>query len=163
MATTAVQLSRIVDALDTNLYGDAHGGAIMRFIDEAAGVAACRFMGGQMSTVAVDSMEFVSPVHIGDVIRCDAQVNWAGHTSCEVGVRVTAQSWEQSGDSARHVATAFLVFVAVGSDKRPTAVPRVVPESAEDRRRMREAEIRHRSRMDRRRAIEQSRVEAPAR
>jgi acyl-CoA hydrolase len=159
MAATAVRLSRIVDALDTNLYGDVHGGAIMRFIDEAAGVAACRFMGGQMSTVAVDGMQFVSPVHTGDVISCDAQVNWTGHTSCEVGVRVTAQSWEQRADTARHVATAYMIFVAVGSDQRPRAVPGVVPESCEDKRRMREAEIRRQSRQERRRAIEQSRAD----
>lgn len=159
MGATAVRLSRIVDALDTNLYGDVHGGAIMRFIDEAAGVAACRFMGGQMSTVAVDSMQFVAPVHIGDVISCDAQVNWTGRTSCEVGVRVTAQSWEQRGDAARHVASAYLVFVAIGGDKRPQPVASVVPENDEDRRRMREAEIRRQSRQERRRVIEQSRAD----
>ncbi len=157
---TAVRLSRIVDALDMNLYGAVHGGAILRLIDEAAGVAACRFMEGQMSTVAVDSAQFIAPVHPGDVITCVAQVNWSGRSSCEVGAKVTAQRWDRRLDPARHVATAYLVFVAIGADGRPTAVPGLTPDSAEAERRYREAAIRRDARSSRKQAIEVSRKTA---
>lgn len=157
---TVVRLSRITNALDLNLYGDVHGGAVLRFIDEAAGVVACRFMEGQMSTVAVDSVQFIAPVHPGDVITCVAQVNWSSRSSCEVGAKVTAQPWDRRRGPARHVATAYLVFVAIGEDGRPMPVPGITPDSREAERRYREAAIRRESRKAYLRAIESSRASA---
>jgi acyl-CoA hydrolase len=158
MSSSAVRLSRIANALDANLYGDVHGGAIMRLIDEVAGVAACRYSGGQASTVAVDEMQFLGPVHIGDVVTCEAQVNWTGRTSCEVGVRVTAQPWDKGEEASRHVSSAYLVFVALDDCKRPRPIPQVVAENDDDRRRLREAEIRRDARLARRESILRSRA-----
>jgi acyl-CoA hydrolase len=144
-----IRLSRIVDALDANLQGNVHGGAIMRLVDEAAG--------GRMVTAVVDELQFLVPVHVGDIVTCDAQVNWTGRTSCEVGVRVTAQPWDLAGDVARHVASAYLVFVAIDDEEHPRMTPPVMPENDEDRRRFREAEIRRGTRLARREAILRSR------
>jgi acyl-CoA hydrolase len=152
-----IRLSRIVDALDANLQGNVHGGAIMRLVDEAAGVVASRHSGGRAVTAVVDELQFLVPVHVGDIVTCDAQVNWTGRTSCEVGVRVTAQPWNQAGDSARHVASAYLVFVAIDDDEHPRTIPPVMPQNDEDRRRFREAEIRRGTRLARREAILRSR------
>src|SRR5665213_720430 len=96
-----IRLSRVVDSLNANRYGHVHGGAIMRLVDEAAGVVASRHSGGRAVTAVVDELQFVVPVHVGDIVTCDAQVNWTGRTSCEIGVRVTAQPWNQGGDSGR--------------------------------------------------------------
>jgi acyl-CoA hydrolase len=152
-----IRLSRIVDALDSNLQGNVHGGAIMRLVDEAAGVVASRHTGGRAVTAVVDELQFLVPVHVGDIVTCDAQVNWTGRTSCEVGVRVTAQQWNQAGDVARHVASAYLVFVAIDDDEHPRTIPPVMPQNDDDRRRFREAEIRRGTRLARREAILRSR------
>lgn len=156
-SASRIRLSRIVDALDANLHGNVHGGAVMRLVDEAAGVVASRHTGGRAVTAVVDELQFLVPVHIGDIVTCDAQVNWTGRTSCEVGVRVIAQPWNQAGDSGRHVASAYLVFVAIDDDEHPRRTPPVMPENDEDRRRFREAEIRRGTRLARREAIQRSR------
>lgn len=156
-SASRIRLSRIVDALDANLYGNVHGGAVMRLVDEAAGVVASRHTGGRAVTAVVDELQFLVPVHVGDIVTCDAQVNWTGRTSCEVGVRVIAQPWNQPGDTGRHVASAYLVFVAIDGDEHPRRIPPVMPENDEDRRRFREAEIRRGTRLARREAIMRSR------
>jgi acyl-CoA hydrolase len=161
-SASRIRLSRVVDALDANLHGNVHGGAIMRLVDEAAGVVASRHSGGRVVTAVVDEMQFVVPVHVGDVVTCEAQVNWSGRTSCEIGVRVTAQPWDQAGEAGRHVASAYLVFVAVDDAGHPRVVPPVMPENDEGRRRFREAEIRRGTRLARREAILRSRERTPA-
>ncbi|MDQ1540839.1 MAG: hypothetical protein QOH29_1565 [Actinomycetota bacterium] len=161
-SASRIRLSRVVDSLDANLHGNVHGGAIMRLVDEAAGVVASRHSSGRVVTAVVDEMQFVVPVHVGDVVTCEAQVNWTGRTSCEIGVRVTAQPWDQAGEAGRHVASAYLVFVAIDDAGHPRVVPPVMPENDEDRRRFREAEIRRGTRLARREAILRSRERTPA-
>lgn len=90
----------------------------------------------------MDEMVFVQPVRVGDLVHAHAQVSWAGRTSMEVGVRVLAEPWNQAGVPPQRVTTAYLVFVALDAAGRPREVPPVLPESAEDQRRFREAEIR---------------------
>jgi acyl-CoA hydrolase len=105
----------------------------------------------------MDEMAFLHPVRVGDLVRAEAQVNWAGTTSMEVGVRVLAEPWNEAGVEPTRVATAYLVFVAVDEHGRPRRVPPVLPETEEDRRRMAEAEIRRSHRLARREAILRSR------
>jgi acyl-CoA hydrolase len=143
--------------LDTNVLGNVHGGVIMRMVDEAGGAAAVRHSAGAAVTAAMDEMVFVTPVAVGDLLTAAAQVNWTGRSSMEVGVRVSAERLEQPDLPARHVASAHLVFVAIDADGQPRPVPRIVPEDDEDRRRLREAEIRRRHRLERREAIVRSR------
>jgi acyl-CoA hydrolase len=104
----------------------------------------------------MDEMVFLVPVRVGDVVHFTAQVNWTGRTSMEIGVRITADRWDAVGPQV-HVATAYLVFVAVDEEGKPRTVPQVLPETDEDRRRMREAEIRRSHRLARRQAIIASR------
>lgn len=150
-------LSRIMGVVDTNLLGIVHGGAIMRLVDEVAGTVAVRHSGGPAVTASMDEMAFLVPVRVGDLVHAQAQVNWAGRTSMEVGVRVVAERWNEVGSAPTRVATAYLVFVAIDDDGKPRPVPPVVPETADDRRRFHEAEIRRRHRLARRTAILQSR------
>jgi acyl-CoA hydrolase len=157
VSASRISLSRVVTALDANFYGNVHGGAVMRLVDEAAGVVASRHSGGRAVTAVVDELQFLVPVHVGDIVTCQAQVNWTGRTSCEIGVRVTAQPWDQADQARRHVASAYLVFVAIDDYERPREIPQVMPEREEDRRRFREAEIRRGTRLARRDAILRSR------
>jgi uncharacterized protein (TIGR00369 family) len=156
------RLSRIMTVLDTNLLGTVHGGVVMKLVDDVAGVVAQRHSGGAAVTASMDEMDFVSPVRVGDLVHAEAQVNWTGRTSMEVGVRVLAEPWNEAGVEPVRVATSYLVFVGVDGDGRPRAVPPVLPESDEDRRRFAEAEIRRTHRLARREAIQRSRDAGPA-
>ncbi|MFL6139004.1 MAG: acyl-CoA thioesterase [Frankiaceae bacterium] len=156
VSATRTSLSRIMADLDTNLHGNVHGGVIMKLVDDVAGVVAARHSGGRAVTASMDEMVFLVAVHVGDLVRASAQVNWAGRSSMEIGVRITAERWDELGP-ATHVASAYVVYVGVDEDERPRRVPPVLPETAEDHRRFREAGIRRESRLARREAIRRSR------
>jgi acyl-CoA hydrolase len=160
-SATRLSLSHITAQNETNLLGTVHGGVVMTLADSVAGVVAARHSGGAAVTASMDEMVFLVPVRVGDVVHFSAQVNWTGRSSMEIGVRITADRWDAVGPQV-HVATAYLVFVAVDADGQPRQVPQVIPETDEDRRRMREAEIRRKHRLARRQAIIESREATPA-
>ncbi|WP_085945625.1 MULTISPECIES: acyl-CoA thioesterase [unclassified Actinoplanes] len=145
-------------AVDVNLYGTVHGGVLMKFVDDVAGAAAARHSGGTAVTAAIDEIVFLEPVRVGDLVHAYAQVNWTGKSSMEVGVKVTAERWDVVGATPLPVATAYLVFVAVDVAGKPRAVPPVLSEDPDDRRRFREAEIRRDHRLARRTAIQKARL-----
>lgn len=146
-----------MDRNHVNLLGNVHGGVIMRLVDTTAGAVAQRHSGGPAVTAAMDEMAFLLPVHVGDIVRTSAQVNWAGRTSMEVGVRVESEPWDEAGREPLHVASAYLVFVAIDADGRPREIPGLSPETETERRRMREAGIRREHRLSRKAAIEAGR------
>lgn len=152
-----VTLSRIMSNADVNLLGTVHGGVIMKFADDVAGAVAARHSGGGAVTAAIDEIAFLSPVRVGDLVHAHAQVNWTGNTSMEVGVRLIAERWDRADTDPVDVATAYLVFVAVDREGEPRPVRPVLPESAEDERRFREAEIRRSHRLAKRAAIQKFR------
>ncbi|HEX6498044.1 MAG TPA: acyl-CoA thioesterase [Micromonosporaceae bacterium] len=152
-----VTLSRIMSNADVNLLGTVHGGVIMKFADDVAGAVAARHSGGNAVTAAIDEIAFLAPVRVGDLVHAHAQVNWTGNTSMEVGVRLIAERWNEADTQPVDVATAYLVFVAVDRDGNPRPVRPVLPESADDRRRFREAEIRRAHRLAKRTAIQRFR------
>lgn len=153
---TQLTLSRLMGAGEVNLLGTVHGGNIMKMVDETAGVVANRYAAGPAVTAAMDEMAFLTPVRTGDVLHVSAQLNWAGRSSMEVGVRVEADRWDAVRPRV-HVATAYLVMVAVDAEGATREVPDLVLETPEERRRYREAEIRRRHRLSRREAILTSR------
>jgi acyl-CoA hydrolase len=130
---------------DANAAGFVHGGSVMRMCDEAAGIAAIRHCGLRIVTAAMDRMTFLNPIHIAELVTCRAKVNAAWNTSMEVGVRVEAEN-PRSGEG-RHSSTAYLTMVAVDDQGRPVPVPVLVPESDDEVRRQREAEVRRANRL----------------
>ena len=150
-----VTLARVMGVMDANNYGDVHGGVIMRAVDEAGAVAAVRHSNGPAVTAFMDQMAFLEPVKLGDLLTTQAQVNWTGRTSMEVGVRVTVQ--RQGREEEIHVSTAYLVFVAIDAEGNPREIPQVAPETEHDQLRFHAAEIRRASRLERRRAIKELR------
>ncbi|WP_156757748.1 acyl-CoA thioesterase [Actinokineospora pegani] len=154
-------LSHIMTAIDTNLLGTVHGGVVMKLVDDVAGAVAQRHSGGPAVTAAMDGMTFLEPVRVGDLVHAHAQVNWAGRSSMEVGVRVVAEPWDTAGVPPVQVASAYLVFVAVDAHGKPRPIPGLLPETDEDHRRLREAEIRRRHRLTRRDEIQASRSPGP--
>jgi acyl-CoA thioesterase YciA len=104
---------------DTNPNGDIFGGWLMAQMDLAGGSAALRRAGGRVATVAVDSMSFHRPVHVGDEVSIYARIEGVGRTS----IRIFIEAWRRSraGEMAK-VTSATFVFVALGPDGAPRPV-----------------------------------------
>ena len=145
------QLTRWMGIQDANTAGNVHGGRIMKLCDEVAGIAAIRHSGSRVVTAGMDRMTFLHPVLVGNLVTCLATVNAAWRTSMEVGVRVEAED-VRSGE-VTHTSTAYLTMVALDDDGRPTAVPPLAPESDDEMRREREAQLRRDNRLDEREEI----------
>lgn len=152
-----VSLAVLMHNREANLLGNVHGGEIMKLADSTAGAVAQRHSGGPAVTAAMDEMAFLHPVHVGDIVTTSAQVNWAGSSSMEIGVRVEAQVWNDATVAARHVASAYFVFVAIDTEGRPRGIPGLEPTTTDERRRHREAQIRRASRLARKEEIEAGR------
>jgi uncharacterized protein (TIGR00369 family) len=122
---TSLVLTHLMQPADANYMGNIHGGVIMKLIDEAAAACAFRFCRTSVVTAAIDRIDFHHPVQIGNLVRLLANVNYAGSTSVEVGVRVEAE--DLATGMVTHTNSAYLVFVALGGTGRPIPVPRFTP------------------------------------
>jgi acyl-CoA hydrolase len=152
-----VSLAIMTSGREANLLGNIHGGEVVKLADSTAGAVAQRHSAGPAVTAALDEMAFLEPIHVGDIVRTFGQVNWAGRSSMEIGVRVEAQPWNDPAASPLHVASAYFVFVAIDTDGKPREVPPLLPTTAEEERRMREAEIRRAHRLAKKQEIESGR------
>ena len=141
---------------DANTAGNVHGGQIMRLCDEVAGIAAIRHCGTRVVTAGMDRMTFLEPVYVGELVTFLATVNAAWRTSVEVGVRVEAEQVRTG--QVRQVSTAYLTMVALGDDGRPCPVPPLEPETDDEKRRQREAQVRRDNRLSEREAILEARA-----
>ena len=140
------ELVRWMGLVDANSAGFVHGGTVMRYCDEAAGLAAVRHSGCRVVTAGMDRMTFVAPVAPGEVVTFTASVNAAWRTSMEVGVRVEAEH-VPTGDVA-HTCTAYLTMVALGDDGKPIPLPALEPATQDDQRRRGEANHRRELRLN---------------
>jgi len=129
---------------DANPAGNIHGGVMLRQIDLAGGIVATRFAQSPVVTVSIDRMDFLAPVHVGEVMLLKACVNYVGSTSMEVGVRVEAENMLTR--EIRHAATAYMTFVAMDETRRPKPLPQLIPETPEEQRRFEEASLRRTAR-----------------
>src|SRR5690348_5762163 len=125
-ANKTVDESRTVMAMqmqptDANIWGNVHGGAILRLADEAGGAAAIRHSRMRCVTVAMDSMTFKQPVYIGDLLTVTAQLTYVGRTSMEVEAQIEAEDL-RTGEK-RPAGTSHLIYVAIDDAGRPTSVP----------------------------------------
>jgi uncharacterized protein (TIGR00369 family) len=123
-----------------NLIGNVHGGWIMKLVDEAGALACMRHAQKKVVTVAIDSMTFRQPIRIGDLIVLNAEVTYTGRTSMEAEVQVVAENPVTGVQT--HTNTAYLVYVALDDEGRPTDVPALVVETEEEKARMVQAQKR---------------------
>ncbi len=110
---------------DTNAHGTIFGGHILSLIDQAGAIAAHGLGIDKLVTVAMREVEFKQPVHVGDLVTCWAKVVKVGRTSVTSVVRVVAQSpmAQARGEPERDVTQAEVVYVQIGQDGRPLAIP----------------------------------------
>jgi acyl-CoA hydrolase len=145
-----------VGIADANNAGNVHGGVIMHLCDEVAGIAAVRHSGARVVTAAMDRMNFRHPVFVGQLVTVKATVNAAWRTSMEVGVRVESEN-VRTGE-VLHTSTAYLTMVALDDEGNPTAVRPIAPETPDETRRAREAQLRRDTRLAERKRIEEERA-----
>jgi acyl-CoA hydrolase len=122
---TNVEMTQIVLPSHTNNHGTVFGGQMAAWIDVCAAVSAQRFARKAVVTASIDELHFVHPVRRGMVIILKARVNQAWGSSLEVGVRVEAED-PRTGDTS-HCCTAYLTFVAINDDGKPSKVPSLDP------------------------------------
>jgi len=146
------EMAEIVLPNDANPLSALLGGRLMHWIDLAGAMAAHRHARSYVVTASVDHIDFLVPVRVGDLVILRSSVNRVFHSSMEVGVKVFVENY--IADTAKHVASAYLTFVAVDGAGKHLRVAPVVPETDEQRRRYDDAgrrrEIR-RSELERRR------------
>lgn len=138
--STEISLTQLMGPTEANNLGNVHGGIIMKLCDEAGGMAAVRYAQSPVVTVTVDSMSFLSPVHVGDLLTVHARVTWVGRTSIETRVNVTAEN-VRTGEIT-HTNHAYFVYVALDENGRPTPAPKLMCETQEEKAQFQRAEAR---------------------
>jgi acyl-CoA hydrolase len=131
------EMVEIVLPNDANPLGNLLGGRLMHLIDMAGALAAHRHSRSYVVTASMDHLDFLAPVHVGDLLILRSSVNRAFHTSVEVGVKCWVENYIAA--SKRHVSSAYLTFVAVDQAGKHLPVPPVIPETDEQKRRYEDA------------------------
>jgi acyl-CoA hydrolase len=121
-----------------NVRGDLFGGELMALVDQAAAVAAIRHAGGPAVTAAIERVDFRERIPVGALVTCQASVDFVGNSSMHISVQVYSE--QVSTGEKRHTHTAHVVFVAVDDEGKPRRVPRLVPQTDEERERYARAE-----------------------
>lgn len=160
VAESQSEMTELILPNDTNTLGNLLGGRLMHFIDLVGAMAAYRHARTHVVTASMDHIDFIAPVHVGDLLILKSSVNRAFNTSMEVGVKVWVEN--TIAGTHRHVASAYLTFVAIDSQGRRVPVPQLRPESEWDKRRFEDAgrrrELRQRE-LERRRSTKPAEVE----
>jgi acyl-CoA hydrolase len=126
-----VTLRFLAAPTDVNFGGKVHGGAVMKWIDQAGYTCAAGWTGRYCVTVYVGGIHFVRPIHVGDLVEVRALVIGTGHSSLHIAVDVYARSPREL--EARRTGHCVIVFVSLGEDGRPEPVPKWTPVSDVDR------------------------------
>lgn len=137
VAESQAERSEIIFPADSNALGNLFGGRLMQFIDLVGAVSAVRHCRAIVVTASMDHLDFVAPVHVGDLLILKASVNRAFRTSMEVGVRAMVE--DARAGTLRHVSTAYVTYVAVDRTGNPIPVPCVIAETEHQKRRYADA------------------------
>lgn len=135
-----IVMTHLVLPQDANPSGNLHGGVILKHIDTAGGVVAKKHSRTNIVTVSIDRMAFKQPAYMGELLTFKASLNHVGRSSMEIGVRVESENLKTG--EIRHTNSAYLTYVALDHDGRPTPVPPLKIEGETAIRRHREALLR---------------------
>jgi acyl-CoA hydrolase len=129
--------SEIIFPADANALGNLFGGRLMQFMDLTGAMAASRHARAITVTASMDHLDFVAPVHVGDLLILKASVNRAFRTSMEVGVKAMVEDVRKQ--KLRHVSSAYITFVAVDKEGHGLVVPQLELVTDHERRRYEDA------------------------
>lgn len=145
VSSSQVVMTQLVLPSHTNSLDTVFGGTVMSWIDISAAIAAQRHSNKIVVTASIDRLSFIAPIKKGWVVNLKASVNFASRTSMEVGVKVEAENPLTS--EMFHTASAYLTFVAVDSEGKPSKIPSLVPETDIEKRRFAAAQKRRELRL----------------
>ena len=145
MRASRVSIAQLMHPEHANLIGNVHGGWIMKLADEAGALTCMRHSQRRVVTVAIDSMVFRNPIKIGDLVLLSAEVTYTGRTSMEAEVQVLAEN-PITGERT-HTNTAYLVYVALDDQGKPTPIPPIKAETEDEKRKMESAKERQARRL----------------
>jgi acyl-CoA hydrolase len=146
--SSKVEMTELVLPNDTNILGNLLGGTLMHWIDIAGAMAASRHSNRVVATVALDSLDFRHPIHMGEMVKLQAKLTWAGTTSMEVLVKVYAENLKTGNIILTN--KAYITYVALDDTGKPVRVPPLYPETDEEKKDYIEAELRRAERLKRR-------------
>jgi acyl-CoA hydrolase len=144
MSYSRAELTQMVMPSMQNVLGDLFGGHLMAMVDQAAAVAAIRHAGGPAVTASIDRVDFRERIPVGALVTCAATVDYVGSSSMSVSIEVYSEI--PSTGERKHTHTAHAVFVAIDTNGKPKKVPRLIPETEEEKARYERARA-HRERM----------------
>ena len=142
MSYSRGELTAFVMPNQQNVLGDLFGGELMSMVDQAAAVAAIRHAGGPAVTAAIDRVDFRERIPVGSLVTCLATVDYVGNSSMDISVQVYSE--KVSTGERRHTHSAHVVFVAIDGEGKPKRVPRLVPDTDEEKDRYARAEAHRR-------------------
>lgn len=145
---TELMLTQFMQPEHSNSLGNVHGGVVLKLCDECGGIVAARHARRPAVTVTVDSVTFHKPVLLGRLLLVHGQITWVGRTSIEVELHVETEDL-LTGERV-HTNSAYFVYVALDAERRPTPVPPLLLETADDQRRFGEGQRRQEMRLRRR-------------
>lgn len=151
MKGKAVSASAIHDQIsvvfpnDLNAYGTLFGGRVIDLCDRVAGVVAKRHSERACVTLGIDSVRFLAPAKHGDILVFKASINRVWKTSMEIGVKVFKEDFKTG--KQLQILSSYFTFVALDDHGKPVEVAPIIPETAEEKRRYDEAELRRKHRL----------------
>lgn len=130
VSDSATEQCYIVMPKDANGNGRLFGGRLLEWMDLAAAITARRHAGREVTTAAIDSISFKAPAHVGDTVVIGARVTYVGRTSMEI----RTEAYVESLDGERSlINTAYFILIALDKNEKPCPVPRIIPETEQER------------------------------
>lgn len=142
-ADSKTEMSQLMMPHHANPAGTVYGGTILSVADSVAYVCAARHAGPNCVTVSVDRVDFHEPIQIGELVTFLASVNYVGRSSMEVGIKIIAEDLKTG--RKRHTNSCYFTMVAVDAQGKAVEVPRLIPETEEEKRRYAAGEARRRA------------------
>ena len=146
-----VVMTEIVYPSHTNALDTVFGGVVMSWVDIAGSISALRYCGKTVVTASIDDVHFIAPAYKGEIINLKACVNYVHNTSMEVEVRVDSEN-PITGKFC-HIISAYLTFVALDKNKKPTPIPPLKVETEEEKKKFEQAKQRRQWRLERRKQL----------
>lgn len=133
VASSHISISELMLPSNTNFSGKIHGGYILSLLDQIAFACASKFSGNYCVTASVDTVNFLKPIEVGELVTMKASVNFVGNSSMIVGIRVEAENI-QTG-KIKHCNSSYFTMVAKDSEGKSTPVPGLILSNMNDVRR----------------------------
>ena len=143
--STEVTMSEMVITQHINGVGTVFGGVVLSWADIAAAISAQKFSERMVVTASIDSMHFLHPIRLGWIVHVFSKINFSANTSCEAGVKVI--SMNPITQESFHNCTGYFTMVAIDDQGKPVMVPQIDPQTADDHRRYKAAQLRREARM----------------